>query len=380
MKLSKLLLLLAPAISLACGNRAVDLDTPHAPRLSASEDPNVLAITDERVTSLAVDGERLFWITSQFDGAVYPRTNLRSCKKDSCPGSLITYDTGHPAVPVDFGVQGGEVYWFRAHNPDGSNTSLLACNTAGCDHGSRTVAGSVPGIPMAVTFGGDAAYVYTRVNGETGIRLDNGLYRIPLVGIGGAPSLIAKPEGDAVSLAIGGEYLYWLTERADQSVITGTNSLHRMLTDGSASEQLLADDLVLVGSNQHRLAVGPASAYFSQSILFGSIERCPLAGCAADSGPEPFVAPVRAPTTLWLDGGHLYWARDTATTGYAISTCKLEDCTPEEVVPPGLADIDATAFDEEYVYTAAANTAVSNGQTAADSIELPLRRFPKEPQ
>ncbi len=375
MKTLKFFALLLPALSLACGSRAVDLEGERVPKVTASNDPAVVAVVDDQVTSLAVDDERLYWVGIWVEPNVPFFAALRSCKKTSCADSLLTYDPGQVAVSTGFFLQGGEVFWLQAQ--DFHHSTLHACSVAGCDHGSRVVSSFVLTDAEVMTPGADAAFVSVTSFEGVGITA-SGIYRFSLGPGDNAPTVVARPNNDLVSLAEHDDYLYWLEVPSLGSVDTpdyfSGQMLQRTLADGSGSPQLLANHLLLGGLNT-QLAVDQNYAYWSESVLYGSISRCPLTGCADPSTPEVFVQPIRSPTTLWLDAGSLYWAHDTAAAGYAMSACRLSSCTPVAAVAAGLADSKAMAFDDAFIYAAATaqETITSDGL----NVNLPLRRFPK---
>lgn len=367
----KLLALAIPALALACGSRAVDLEGERIPKVTASSDPGIVALIDEAVTSLGVDDERLYWKgTSYVD-----YTALRSCKKASCANSLVTYDPRRVSVSADFFVFGGEVFWLES--ADYHHATLRACNVAGCDHGSRTVSSFVIEDADLMTFGADAAFVSAVSYRDYGVNIaSSSIYRFSLGPGDNPPTLVAQLDGAAASLAVQDDYVYWLERTPRVGALTpeyfNKQRLQRARTDGSGQPELLAQNLEILYSNSHSLVVDRDDVYWSESALYGSIHRCPLAGCADPSTAEVFLQPIRTPTTLWLDAGNLYWAYDTAGAGYGMSTCRLTSCTPIAAVAPGLGDIAATMFDDEFIYTAA----TAQETTAGDgSVTLPLRRI-----
>lgn len=377
MKTRKLFAWSLPALLLACGSHAVDLEGERVPQITASIEPGVVALIDEQVTSLGVDDERLYWAGTWQEANIGTRGALRSCQKTSCANSLITYDARRVMYGLGFFLLRGEVFWLQTE--DQRHATLHACSVAGCDYGSRSVTSFVLDDPTVMIQGADAAYVSVAGYGDYGgSDFDPAVYRISL-GLGDTtPTVIDRPSGVVLALAVHDDYLYWL--EAPQRVATNQTEyfsgqmLQRTLADGSGSPQLLANNLILEGGNAQRLIIDRDYAYWSENELYGSISRCPLRGCADPSAPEAFLQPVRSPTTLWLDAGNLYWAHDTSAAGYGISACRISSCTPVAVVAPGLGDRDATTFDDTSVYAAA----TAQETSAADgSVTLPLRRFPK---
>ncbi|MET0790446.1 MAG: hypothetical protein ABW061_02905 [Polyangiaceae bacterium] len=181
------LLILLPILSLACGQQSLDLQA--APHITPSNDPTVLGTIDEQVGPIAVDAERLYWMGRIARGSFGEVAALRSCKKEDCAGSLISYDS-NAAAQGAFRVQNGQIYWFhQLADADSGQWCLLRCDVSGCSAGSQAVlvAGQL-GFELAV--GSDAIYYDVPLSKDSAVPLV-GLYRVPLSG-NTAPTAVAQ--------------------------------------------------------------------------------------------------------------------------------------------------------------------------------------------
>ena len=319
---------------LGCSS-SVELSAP--PRLTASSDPTVLAVVNEQVTAIAVDDQRLYWLGSVDRLGALNSGNLQSCEKQNCVSTLVTYGAAGKASLRWIGLSGGQVYWFEITEAGGEIVRALnACDVSGCEHGVRRVASNLANMEAAA-FGSDYAYVVASY----------GMLRIPLTGNDAQPEPLFATDVLAVSaIAVQGDYLYWLGSREYSNV---DSTVQRTRVDRSGEIETVADHLgiTLDGSS---LALDETHVYWSDHVLSGGIFRCPLAGCSG--APEPFVGPVRLPTTVLPDGLNLYWEQDTTESGGVISSCALTACAPSGPVARGVDDYAALAVDDEYLYTA----------------------------
>jgi hypothetical protein len=337
-------------LALGCSS-SVELSAP--PHLTASSDPTVLAVINERVTALAVDDRRVYWLGSldgigSVDGYVgFQDDTLHSCEKNNCVDSLVTYGNPGTASRAWIGLAGGQVYWFEIAPPpplvtpitEGPDVvyALNACDVSGCSSGVRVVASNLLDIEAAA-FSSDHAYV---------VASHGDVLRIALTGNDAQPEHLFETDVlGAASLAVRGDYLYWLRP-AEQNGATAT--AQRARADGSGKVETVADHLG-IGDGFASLAVNESHLYWSDDLLSGSIFSCPLAGCAGE--PELLVGPIRLPTTLLIDGANLYWQQETTTSGAVISGCALMSCAPSEPLARGLDHRFPLASDDEYLYTA----------------------------
>jgi hypothetical protein len=324
------LAILPTLLALGCSS-SVELSA--LPHLTASSDPTVLAVVNERVRTLAVDDRRIYWLGS-VDGEGLDAGTLHSCEKQACVGSLLTYGAaGRTFLRLPVGLAGGQVYWWEL----GADNlgALNACDVSGCEHGVRTVAAHVADI-TAAAFSADYAYVV--------VAPPRGVLRIPLAGNDNdaqPEQLFARGALDILSIAVQSDYLYG-------QGLGGNASVERARVDGSGEVEVLADHLGI--DNSASLTLDASHVYWSDDALSGSIVRCPLAGCAG--APESLVVPIRLPTALQVDGPNLYWEQDTTASGAVISSCALTHCVPSEPIARGVDDMAVLAIDDEYLYTA----------------------------
>jgi hypothetical protein len=134
----------------------------------------------------------------------------------------------------------------------------------------------------------------------------------------------------------------------------------------------LATDLELTLDSA--LRVDSAYAYWSQSVLAGSIQRCPLTGCSGK--PEFVVSSVRSPTSLLLDQQKLYFQHETDAFQYALSSCTIGQCDTPDLLAAGIDSSTAMAVDDEYVYVSTTSQDLSL-RFPSDAPAVQIRRFAK---
>jgi len=332
-----------------CG-KAVNLD--HPGRLTPSADPNVLGTLQERVIQLRVDDERLYWLTHL--GA------LRGCRKHSCASSVITYTEDGANTSVDFGVQGGELF-YAANSGDVLAVDLVDPSV------TRALAQGLEASAFAIA--GDSLYVAQ--NGG----------QINVVGLAskvGDPVVsIPTVRFSAPVIAAGGDYVYWFEDTGSGEDLTrarkdGTTQ-PETLVHGINLDPYYPHDIAATVTQSLGLAVDDAYVYWSENLLSGAIKRYPVAGGATE--PQTVVAPIRVPMRLWLDGPSLYAAHERDAYQYVVAGCQIEACRPAELA----GDLDAVsvfAVDGEYVYTATTTQNLASDVAAPDPITQ-LRRSAK---
>ena len=355
------------ALTLACGSKAVNLDEPGA--LIRSMDPNVLGIAHEQVTQIAVDDERLYWAGTREHTDGYFSSAVRSCEKENCAATVVTYDASHANYRASFGVHEGEVYWFHEDFQDTEVQALVACPVSGCVNAPRTiVAAAPPGwSSVQATFDDDGIYFSEEYVG---------VYRVGYAENAGEPRLVASFSGSPFALAAQGDYLYWL-ERGESVAIRRTRK------DGSQSPELLARNLPIVveyGSSdgaapQGGFALDLEHFYWSQNGLAGSIQRCPLSGCVG--APEVVVPEAHAPAGLLLADAQLYWAYRADEGSYSLAKCELAACKPSDPLASGLATRNALASDDRYLYASTSETITDSPTSNWRGSSAAIRRFPK---
>jgi len=359
-------------LAVSCGNRSVELSTP--PRLQASTEPTTLGSINEHVGALAVDDQRLYW-SGAYAGADYESGTtgiaLHSCEKDRCTESLVTYDSSRVDTDWGFGLHEGAIYWIR-HKilTNGDSWDIASCAVAGCDGAPHVLYTTQGGFSAPLTYGSDAIYF-----GDGTWRAIN---RLSYSGAG-QPQLVATADGDLVSLAVNGDYLYSLESSEDDRAVT----LRRIRSDGSTPFETVAAGLEIlrttaVGYSPYveyvNLAFDAAYVYWTSNTLTGSLERCPLAGCV--DTPEVIASPIRSPTAPRVDGGQEYFQYDDAALGNSLASCTLPRCQPSAPIAHGLDDWNVVAIDDRYIYTATTDQ-MQSPDARWDFPSAQIRRFAK---
>lgn len=342
----------------------------------ADPDPDRLATRNEQVVQLAVDAERLYWVGLGDQGSQI--ATVHSCEKRSCAASQIDYPASTYGSIASFGVEGGQVYWFRELESGGL---LVACAAAGCKGEPRVVSQLQNWDEKALNeavFDEQFVYFFGQRADSPTAELD--ILRTPLSGQGTPGERIATSDS-VVSLAVHDEYLYWLgSDQYRGGASTNLGFVARVRKDGSGAPERLASNLELAPSRQRQgsahlgLAVDDSYFYWSRSALLGAIFRCPLTGCAG--APEKVASPVRFPLGLLLDGSNLYWAYRSDASSYAIATCTSSACQPTLGIVRGSTAANALAADEDYLYTATTETGFDDYDQWTNLVST-IRRFPK---
>ena len=343
---------------LACGPNALDLD---GPALQASDEPDVLGVARERVETMVVDGQRLYWI-----GTHQPRTDgrdvwfLRSCQKHNCAATVVTYDAQRFNVPLNreagaadprFGtssIQHGEIYWYQPET-----LQFVACPVAGCNGTPRVVATD---IRLSAAVLDDERLFFAE---------DSSLFSVPLTQPGPRRNIAPDVNLGITPLALHGDYLYWLDGNE--------KGLRRTRKDGSSGIETITEDARYSPSHGFGVATDSSAIYWTNNSLSGSINRCPLAGCSGS--PEVVFAPLRAPHNLLLDGSELYYQYEAAPYEYTLAHCSLPDCVSSQALAEHLDAPQALALDEEYLYLATTEQDI-NPQRPTDTVAR-IRQVPK---
>ncbi len=350
-------------LALSC-SRTVELGG--VPQLTSSTDPTVLGNINERVTAIQVDDERVYWIGTEGIVNAIGDSALRSCNKRHCVGSLVTYDATGVNAETKFSVENGQIYWLHLLTDGAMTWALQSCDVRGCQGAPRVVAPSVAeeGYPTVSVFTPDAFYFSY-----------DGVSRVPLAATGATPEFVLNPGNSPTSLAVQGDYLYWVLN--DLEGIQHGSDILRQRLDGSGSAEPLAANVdidIYYRAAESWLTVDTQYVYWSQGGLAGSIARCPLTGCVG--APELFAGPVRSPTVLQLAGDELYWEHDTNLQGFAVSGCKRAQCVPSAPLAFGIDDVGPLAFDDQYFYTATV-TRDPDRRSGVTDIPAQIRRIPR---
>jgi len=347
-------LLLSSAL-LACSVHGIDLDASSS-TITASNEPGVLGVVHDRIRKLAVTDSRLYWTTVSIDTAI-AQWSLYSCEKQNCAETVVTYDTYKGQLADNpFTIIGDEVYWYAL-----GTAQVLACRVTGCLGSPRQVANNIY-YQTSAAFDGDDLYFLQSLS----------LYRVPLQR-GGARQLVAQMPGIQTlgqKLAIHDAYAYCLTQNdsGDETFLLRTRK------DGSALEpETIANDVRHSSHHVFDTATDSTSVYWTNNLLAGSVQRCPLTGCSGPS--EVVLEPVRTPQALLLDGSELYYTHETQPYEYAVSSCTLPACVPTQPLFEHLTDPNAFAVDDRYLYVATTEQEV--GPSGTGPITAQIRRLPR---
>jgi len=337
-----------------CAANTLDLDTP--PTVEPSAEPGVLGIVHDAIVKIAVDDQRLYWVGSTTSG----RDFVQSCEKQDCASSIVTYDAQASELPLLLSVTGGQLYWRRW-------TELMACPIDGCNGSPRSVVKL-----FASTYGAfvdDDRFYFSEQTFFSDQTSQYSLHSVPLTGAG-PRQLTASSPSFLYTMAVDDIYAYGLTggER-------NYDRLFRTRKDGTSAVETIAKDVKHAGG-AFSVTTDPTSIYWTNNVLAGSINRCPLAGCSGAS--EVVTGPLRAPQHLLIDGSDLYYVYEAKADEYALAVCALPACAESLLLFEKLVNPDALAIDEQYLYLATSEQAHSDflGDFPGDFVSR-IRRLPK---
>jgi len=196
------------------------------------------------------------------------------------------------------------------------------------------------------------------------------LYSVPL-SQPGPRQLVASSFGVLRAVAIHENYAYW---RADGISNDGFSLLVRGGKGGAPSAETIANDLKCSVNHEFSLTTDRTSIYWTNNLLLGSVNRCPLSGCTGAS--EVVIPSLRAPQKLHIDGSQLYYQYEPHPYEYALSSCTLPACADalpiiEHVDAPGV-----LAMDDDYLYVATTEQDVSPDNLSENTVAS-IRRLPK---
>lgn len=343
--------------ALSCSARTLDLD---APAIEASNEPGVLGIVREEIEKIAVDEQRLYWVgrlLTPLANDDQPAWFLQSCQKRDCAGTLVTYGS-QPQLyerTSPFSVQGGQIYWYRW-----GTRELVACPVAGCAGPPRTVAS---GLGFGVAEFGDGRFYFTQSDGPNW-NLDS-LWSITLE----RPepqTVLASSRSTVFQIVVVDAYAYWIESSGQPK-----SALLRTRKDGTSGIETISDDVKLAWSHDFDVTTDTTAIYWTENLLYGSINRCPLTGCTTTH--DVVVTSLRVPQKLLIDGSELYYLYEEQPFQLALAHCSLPACAEPALLVEGL-DKTSMATDDQYLYLAA-NEPVGDGNAVAR-----IRRLAKPTQ
>jgi len=292
MQVDSLLACMLTSCLAACGGQSIELDKRHEGGPASADSATFLANQD-MARSVLVDDTRVYWTTAMLsEPGPSSRGSLRSCLKDACADSIITYSTrayevGRPTPDEPFlavALDAQVIYWMQYE--EGSFESIRSCPVTGCKTPSIVVPEVYGSGALAVRDG----YVYW-------ISLvDDALLRCPVAGCSvPTPVALGVKGGIEAALAVDEQYVYWASGPA----------LQRVKNDGSRAPETLGavPDGISRSSLALTLTINDTHIFCAQQYE-GRIFSCPLSGC--DSATLLSDKEVM-PTALFADAEHAYW-------------------------------------------------------------------------
>jgi hypothetical protein len=301
-------ILLAGSIFLACGGKTLDLGRdleppeyagPESGRGGAAPSgPTPVATHQYGGDALVLDESRVYWSTTGPAPSPDLPSNcwtceesfvLRSCAKNDCAGTLVTYWRS-PEYQVQIGVNQRAIYWIET-KPGESTAAVLSCPLAGCDGRPTILISEISSWAMVV----DDSNVYW-------LSTDATIFRCSVDGCRGNPAIVTQADGARVGitgiLAATATHLYWAAQTNDRAL---SGRIMTMPKDGSAPARVVADGL----HRPQSIAVDAQRVYFTEGYSFGSVKSCPLAGCT--DSPAEIASQQRYPALLAVHGDRAYW-------------------------------------------------------------------------
>jgi len=143
--------------------------------------------------------------------------------------------------------------------------------------------------------------------------------------------------------------------------------LFRTRKDGSSAIETIAKDV-----KWGAVTTDSTSIYWTEDVLAGSINRCPLAGCSGAS--EVVTGPLRSPSNLLIDGSDLYYVYEAKPYENSLAFCSLPACMPSLPLFEKLVTPSPLAMDDQYLYLA---TSEQDFRDSTSDFSAQIRRLPK---
>ena len=343
----------------ACGDKTLDLGkdqaTPPAvvdgPRYATRQElaaegsaepgvPTVMATHQYGAVALAVDDARVYWAAEdnpRLPGQ-YPRecSVVRSCAKDDCAGTVITY--GYLQGASYLAVNKGSVFWQRWTGMQPTQ-QIVSCPISGCKDSPAVIATGISPISLAA----DDAYVYWHSS-------DAAILKCPVHGCAGPPELVASLDhfSPRDSLTLDETHLYWLIGNGAPK----PGGIATVPIDGSAPVRFIVDGLGIPQS----LAVRRETVFWSEYGSGGAVKSCPVTGCRG--APTVLASALEFSALLDVDGDRAYWFLSTGDwsgsrqdASAQLVQCSVDGCGSSPTVltnePHGP---QAMAIDASHIY------------------------------
>lgn len=316
--------------------------------------PTLIAAGQSGTKQFIVDDTRIYWTTWMSDNSnVQLGTGVfRSCAKDDCAGTLVTYATNNRAIePI--ATNGTRVFFGLPEDGPHTDWRLRSCPVEGCESGAFEIGGQHA---MAIT--ADESHVYWLSDGAIqrcaadgcgGIAPEVIAANVHLTQQGGTDALLGDAKGIVFSRSrddIPGSQIvdlqksdpYWMgvvansaavvqSIGADEERVYWTESLDPRVKScprtgcGSTPAEYLADQAgaaALVAAKKGRAHwFWGATAWLNRpEPLSTTLFECPSTGCG--STPRALAHNQRYPCAIAVDDTHVYWRTclDLTQSGY----------------------------------------------------------------
>jgi hypothetical protein len=311
--------------------------------------------------TLAIDAKRIYWATvgprssaaqpgSEAPPLETPETTLRSCEKEDCAGTWITYwkhrssfaRAAYAYVPA-IAVNSTHVFWTRETESGAANLGRIffieSCPIEGCGkEGVTLINSSEAPFSLAV----DDTHVYW-------LSADATLLRCPVTGCEqSVPDLLARletPVGFSHMFSIDATDVFWARTAGDD-----TARLVALDKEGLGKVRAIAEGV----ASPQALAVDGDNVYWTEK---GSVKTCPRSGCGTNHGilvdraGYAALLAVQGEQAYWFSSSKVWFLNEQPTTTADLLECSRHGCgsAPSVLVTEGAAP-GAIAVDETHVY------------------------------
>jgi hypothetical protein len=322
-----------------CGAKVLAFSTDAGEAADAPIDETIF-VAQSGAVEVFVDDARVYWVTFA-ENNVAPPQSLRSCLKDQCATTEVTYYTSTEGIygpGLDVALDGANVYWYRWQE-NSTPSAVLSCPRSGCGQGPRSVIENIDERSIAT----DGTFLYWSSPQQTAV------FRCALGDCSATQTPLAQAQSTPRNLAVSGGYVYWIVDDSLSS-----NAIRRVVTDGTSPVEEIA-----TGQNQtSSLMVHEPYVYFTDSIAVGTILRCPVTGCPSE--PTVVASGLGFPRGVVADDTNAYWvnigndmilAPDGSFAKCAAGGCGANPTTvaSSETFVGAFGD-NAVAIDDQYVY------------------------------
>lgn len=307
--------------------------------------PAVATVVEDEgfATQIAVDERRIYWMTTSTGDRPLPR--VRSCEKDDCTSTIVTYEWTIGAVlnagaaeNYALAVGGNHVAWTHpgAATREFPTFSILTCPSEGCRGAPTAVASDVQISALAI----DETHVYWASSRDTAI------LRRDLTGTG-RTEVLALNETGGGQLRVDRTSAYWISSLGKPNAM-----VKRVVKQGGEVVQTL----VAEQNQAAALAIDSDFFYWANAYSVGTISRCPLTGCV--EAPTQVIGKQNRPRDLVTDGKTIFWTKvddqpSASQMRLAVMRCPLDDCASgvESLAMQTLPEVGvAMAVDDRDVY------------------------------